>query len=360
MSAPEAVFVSYRLGGHDGVAVEAEKWEWALRRLGFSVRRVAGEFDGSLRPDDAWLPFLAIDPQPGAVPDPGALGAAIAGADLVVVENLCSLPLEESAATITRDVLAEHKGRVCFHHHDFAWERAHLAHITGFPPDRPGSVHVTISDHARHALAEHGITAYTIPNSFQFDVDPGERSTTRAGLGYTDNDLVLLQPTRAIPRKNVGGGFAFARALADLTEPRPVHYWITGPAEDGFDAEFATLLGAAGVPIHIGRAPRSVDAYAAADLVVFPSTWEGFGNPVIEAVAAHRMVAVAGYPVLDEISEGLDLLSVHDPLAAARWIAAPNANTLATNFDRARDRFSIEHLPDRIADMLGEVGWIDW
>ena len=42
MTAPEAVVVSYRLGGADGVAVEAAKWEWALRELGFTVRRVAG------------------------------------------------------------------------------------------------------------------------------------------------------------------------------------------------------------------------------------------------------------------------------------------------------------------------------
>ena len=74
MTAPEAVVVSYRLGGADGVAVEAAKWEWALRELGFTVRRVAGEFE-TLRPDDTWLPFLAIDPVDGAHPDPTALGS---------------------------------------------------------------------------------------------------------------------------------------------------------------------------------------------------------------------------------------------------------------------------------------------
>jgi hypothetical protein len=35
---PTAVQLSYRLGGADGVAVEARKWEWALRELGFEVR----------------------------------------------------------------------------------------------------------------------------------------------------------------------------------------------------------------------------------------------------------------------------------------------------------------------------------
>ena len=66
MSQPEAVFVSYRLGGNDGVGVEATKWDWALRELGFTTRRVAGELDGTARPDDTWLAFLAIEPVPGA------------------------------------------------------------------------------------------------------------------------------------------------------------------------------------------------------------------------------------------------------------------------------------------------------
>ena len=60
--------VSYRLGGADGVAVEARKWEWALHQLGFRVRRVAGELDDGFRPDDTWLPFLAIEPQVALAP----------------------------------------------------------------------------------------------------------------------------------------------------------------------------------------------------------------------------------------------------------------------------------------------------
>ena len=68
---PVAVQLSYRLGGADGVAVEARKWEWALHELGFDVRRVAGELDDGLRPDDTWLPFLAIDPVDDAHAGPG-------------------------------------------------------------------------------------------------------------------------------------------------------------------------------------------------------------------------------------------------------------------------------------------------
>ena len=60
--------MSFRLGGVDGVAVEARKWAWALGELGFDVRRVAGAIEDDGRPDDIVLPGLAID----AVGDTGA------------------------------------------------------------------------------------------------------------------------------------------------------------------------------------------------------------------------------------------------------------------------------------------------
>src|SRR5438132_10608682 len=99
MREPTAVFVSYRLGGTDGVSVEARKWEWALRRLGFATRRLAGELSDGLRPDDTWVPSLAIDPVAGTAPEHDAVAAALAGADLVVVENVCSLPLNVDASS---------------------------------------------------------------------------------------------------------------------------------------------------------------------------------------------------------------------------------------------------------------------
>jgi glycosyltransferase involved in cell wall biosynthesis len=359
VTAPEAVVLSYRLGGADGVAVESAKWEWALRELGFTARRVAGEF-GTLRPDDVWLPFLAIEPVNGARPDPSALGAALAGADLVIVENLCSLPLNVEAATVTRDVLDAHHGRVCFHHHDFAWERPHLAHFEGFPPRRPDSLHVAVSEHARRDLEARGFDAVCIHNSFDFDAPPGDRAATRDTIAVDDDTILLVQPTRAIPRKNIEGGLRFAAAVATAMSPTLVRYWITGPAEDGYDNEFARALEQSQVPAHVGRASRPADAYAAADLVVFPSTWEGFGNPVIESMAARRMVVVGAYPALDELVTGLHVLSVDDVAAATTWLRHPRTDTIEENYERARARFSAENLPARIEAAFLGVGWSHW
>ena len=58
--APQAATISFRLGGDDGVSVEARKWESALRELGFETRRIAGEIEDAGRTEDVSVPGLAI------------------------------------------------------------------------------------------------------------------------------------------------------------------------------------------------------------------------------------------------------------------------------------------------------------
>jgi glycosyltransferase involved in cell wall biosynthesis len=360
VSAPIAVLCSFRLGGTDGVSVEAAKWEWALRELGFATRRVAGELVDGLRPDDAWLPFLAIDPVEGARREPDALAAAIAGCDLVVVENLCSLPLNETAAETTAEVLDRHDGRVLFHHHDLPWERSHLAHLDAFPPRRKNSLHVTINEAAARALASRGIDAVTIRNAFDLDPAPGDRATTRASFGFSDRETVLVQPTRAIPRKQVARGLRFAEDVAGMLET-PVTYWLTGPAEDGFAPELERILAAAKVPVARGRTPRTADMYAASDAVVFPSSWEGFGNPVVESVVAGRPIAVDRYPALEELlALGFRFFSVDEPEVLVSFLHAPDLHQLEANRSVARRNVDLRDLPGRIAYAFGTVGWKHW
>lgn len=358
---PVAVQVSFRLGGADGVAVEAKKWEWALGQLGFRVRRVAGELDDGLRPDDAWLPFLAIDPVDGARPDPDALGAALAGAHLVIVENLCSLPLNPDASTTTAEVLAAHRGAVVFHHHDLPWQRPGLFTPDGIPPKRESSLHVTINDYSRFQLENRGFPAVTLRNAFDLNPFRGDRGATRAAFGFAPDDLVLLQPTRAIPRKNVPGAVAFANELARLDPSRNLRLWITGPAEDGFDDTFRRALAEASMPVTVGRASSAADAYAAADLVLFPSTWEGFGNPVIESIAHRRPIAVGSYPVLDEIRAfGVELLSVDDPERVLEWLHDPRPEVLERNVERVSPYVSLADLPQRLEAAFTAQGWVEW
>src|SRR5256886_15207496 len=104
-----AVLLSYRLGGTDGVSVEAGKWEWALRRLGFTTRRVAGQLCDEPRPDHVALPGIAIHTPDGAA-DAQQAANPPESADLVVAENNHSPPLHARGSHARSDPLSPHAG----------------------------------------------------------------------------------------------------------------------------------------------------------------------------------------------------------------------------------------------------------
>ena len=273
-------------------------------------------------------------PLKGAPPIPARLSATLAGADLVVVENLCSLPINPDASTLAADVLAEHSGPVVFHHHDLPWQRAGLAAPDGIPPHRPNSLHVTVNDYSRIQLEHRDFEAVTVRNTFDLDPPQGDREATRAAFGFARDDLVLLQPSRAIPRKNVPAAVEFATKLAGLETS---HACVSGSRDPLKTA--TTSCSRASSPTRASRSPlgalrRLSDAYAAADLVVYPSTWEGFGNPVIESIAHRRPIAVGSYPALDELRAfGVELLSVDDPEGAPAWLRDPRPEVLEANVE---------------------------
>jgi mannosylglucosylglycerate synthase len=360
-----ATFVSYRLGGADGVSVEAAKWMRALEALGFTTRRVAGEVIGSRcagKVPDLVVPWLALDPPAGTgPPDAAAFTRVLDASDVTVVENVCSLPLNLPAARAVADAVTDTRARVVLHHHDLPWQRPQTAAVAGFPPTPPGALHVTINARSREELSARGVEAVEITNAFDVDAAPGRRDETRHALGFTADELVVLQPARAIPRKNVPNALAFAEALDPLVAPRRVVFWLTGPAEDDYQAELDELLARAGVRIHLGLGPTPADAYAAADVVVFPSTVEGFGNPVIESVIARRPLVVGHYPVLDEIlAHGFELFTLDDPGAVAAFLAHPDPGRLDRNVARARSHYALAELPARIDAAFRAHGWSTW
>lgn len=200
-----------------------------------------------------------------------------------------------------------------------------------------------------------------VRNAFDLDARPGRRDDTRCDLGFDPGDVVVLQPTRAIARKDVGRGVRLAERLAAELPGRCVRYWLTGPAEDGFAATLEEILGAARISTTHRRIDDAADAYAAADLVVMPSQWEGFGNPVIEAMVAHRPVAAARYPVLQELVDlGLHVLPVDDPAAVAAFVEAPDPAVLEENRAVVARELSLTDLPKRLTQAFGQVGWSDW
>ena len=335
----QAVILSYRLGMADGVSVTAAQWVGALRRLGMRVRTVAG--DG--RPN-VLLCGLALDSR--RAPSRRELGAALDDADVVVADNVCSLPMNRRVGEAVATYLA---GRpAVLRHHDLPWEREQYASVTSWPPDDPAWRHVTINELARCALLDRrGIAATTIYHGFAERPCPDLRATVRQRLRVGDEPLVL-QPTRAIARKGIRTGIALAAALGGT-------YWLTGPVEDGYRPELDDLLAQGSVPVR-RRLPfgvRMAGAYAACDAVVLPSSWEGFGLPLIESALHRRPIAVGRFPVARELAAfGFRWFDARDPAPLRAFLAEPDQAVLDHNEAVARAHFGIDALSRRLELLL--------
>ena len=295
---------------------------------------------------DVLLPGLRM--HAGEAPGPAELERALDGADVVVVENVCSLPLNPTASRLVAQALQGR--RAVLHHHDLPWQRQAFLHSPP-PPDDPAWSHVTINEMSRRQLVERGIAATTIHN--RFDPDPGgDRDGARRHLGLPDGQRLLLHPVRAIRRKGVPGALALAEALGAA-------YWLLGPAEEGYDAELEQVLSAARAPVLRGSYGLSLsDAYAACDAVAFPSSFEGFGNPTIESAVHRRPLAIRRYPVAVELEGfGFRWFSADDPGPLDAWLDEPDAALLDHNQAVARRHFALSELPDRLAEVFEARGW---
>lgn len=335
--------VSFRLCLTDGVSVVARRWADILGDLGFETLTVAGE-----GPVDRTVRGLALDATDG--PDEDELTSALADADLVVVENLATIPLNLPASRSIGRILAGRPAIV--HHHDPPWQRPRFAHVTELPLDDPAWRHVTINELTRRQMAARGITATTIYNPFDPDPTPGDRERCRARHGLAPDELVALHPVRAIERKNIAGAVAAAEALGAT-------YWLPGEAEDGYDDELAAILARARCRVVRDNDGSMADAYAAADVVVFPSRWEGFGNPPVEAATHRRPALVGDYPVAHELRRlGFRWFSPADTAALAAFLADPDGALHDHNQAVVREHLSPDVIAAQVKSLLDAAGWL--
>ena len=164
---------------------------------------------------------------------------------------------------------------------------------------RRSQIVVTISEHAREALlARYGLAQDRV-RAIHLGVDhdvftPGDN---------VSRGRFLLYPARPWPHKNHARLFeAFARLRGERPELRLV---LTG------EGDFGAL------PDNVearGRVSRDelVDLYRRASALVFPSLYEGFGMPVLEAMACGCPVACSNATSLPEVAG--DAARLFDPL----------------------------------------------
>lgn len=339
----------------DGVSIVAAAWQNALETLGFTTYTIAGEGVA-----DRLVPGLAIDgPQISHADLVAEVSSAVDDADVVLVENLLTIPMNLKASRAVAEVL---EGRpAVLHHHDPPWQRERFKHVTELPPDDKHWRHVTINKLTANEFEQRSISATTIYNGFETDPQPGERWRTRELLRVNGNQRLFAHPVRAIGRKNIP-------AAVKLCEQLDAVYWLPNPAEEGYDDLLVQILGDARCPVirsTLAELDLSIaDLYAAADLVLFPSTWEGFGNPPIEAAIHRRPVVVGPYPVAEELRAlGFRWLEPDTPDEINRVLAdleghwPPDHQMLEHNRQVAKTNLSIEKMTEEMRSVFDALSW---
>jgi len=130
----------------------------------------------------------------------------------------------------------------------------------------------------------------------------------------------LLQVGARRPHKNV---VTLVRALAHL--PEAFQLVLAGPVDDRMPdpvPEVAEQLGVSHRIIHLEHADDAelVELYRGAHALVYPSLVEGFGLPLLEAMAVGTPVIASDIPIFREVSGGVArFVPALDPEA---WAAA--------------------------------------
>ena len=340
-------FVSTRIAGTDGVSLEIGKWADVLERAGVECYYIAGQCD---RPADrsVILPHAHfLHPEIQEIQDEifgttirsnaitnkifdiatdlhNELDQIIGDLDLdaLIVENALTIPMNVPLGVAIVSALQETAIGCLAHHHDFYWERDRFLVnavpdllLYAFPPALGFIQHVVINSvQAEEFSRRTGQSCWIIPNVMDFASPPplpdDYARTFRSEIGMSDDELLVLQPTRVVARKGIEHAIELIYRLR-----RPAKLVIShhgGDEGDAYEArirDYARLFDvdvlfiadriseqrgndAEGRPLY-----TLADVYSQADLVSYPSEYEGFGNAFLEAIYYKRPIFCNRYTI---------------------------------------------------------------
>lgn len=412
-----ALYVSTRLAGTDGVSLETHKVGQVLDGLGFQPHYCAGELDvGSAVPGTLVPSFHFTDPVAAGLgarafasdqPDPDlerdiaeraadlsdAFEAVVTDVrpDLVVLQNVWAIPMQLPLAKALTDVIAARRLPTLSHEHDYFWERERFARSRVpayleryFPSHAPHVRHLAINSLAAADLrTRRGVDATVVPNVLDFDTPaPGIDAFNhdfRTAIGLTPEQRLILQPTRVVPRKGIELAIDL---LAELADARNVLVITHEAGDEGLDylrrlerraterrVDLRYVAERVGVQraTHGARKTYSLwDAYPHADLVTYPSLYEGFGNALLETIWFRLPAVVNRYRVYaaDIAPLGfrfVELDGTVTPAAAAATAALLDdpegrAAMTDTNYALARTHFSLHALRRLLSREIRALG----
>ncbi len=346
---PENIgFISTRFAGTDGVSLEALKWAQTLAESGHRCYWYAGRLDHPLEtslcvpeamfshPENDWIngQIWGRKFRPPQVTERIHILAAYLkqtlhefirgfGIDLLVLENAVSIPMHLPLGLALTELLAETTLPAIAHHHDFYWERSRYSvNVVPdyldmcFPPRDPNLQHVVINEAAREELARRkAVSSILVPNVLDFAHPPPPADAytrdLRAEMGLAASDVLILQPTRIVPRKGIEHAIALVKMLGNPRyklvvtheagdEGYEYHNMLAENARQaGVDLRFfATRVSETRQLNGAGQKMYTLwDIYPHADLVTYPSIYEGFGNALLEAIYFKKPVLVNRYAI---------------------------------------------------------------
>lgn len=412
-------FISTRFHGTDGVTLEAKKWAQLFEEMGHQTFWMAGLLD---------TPPAVSHRTPLAYfnhPQIAALQAKLFGVttrsrpvtdeihaikntlkdelyrfvekfqiEVLIPQNILAIPMHVPFGLAMTEVIAETGLPTIAHHHDFAWERERFVVSAvndylraAFPGAQPGVQHVVINTMAQKELARRcSLASAIIPNILDFEtpapgIDDYNRDL-RAEIGLADTDWLILQPTRVVARKGIEHAIELVRRLND---PR-AKLVISHPAGDEGNAYMQMLrdriedakIDVRFIADRVGETRGTTatgkkiytlfDVYPHADLVTYPSHYEGFGNAFLEAVYFNKPVVVNSYAVYARDIDPLGFKTIEMSQLVTREVveqtrevlqnAALRAEWAETNYRLCVKYFSYSvakrKLGARLANLFGE------